>query len=139
MESAFGDVIQLAVLRATKDVPRVFLGKRLPVTVGRDPACSFRLEEDGVWDQHLQIKIVAPDRIGLEAGAGAYTAVNGEPVQEALLRNGDLIEIGGVQMRFGLCPVRQRGLTFREALTWAALIALCLSQVLLSYTFLVKA
>jgi pSer/pThr/pTyr-binding forkhead associated (FHA) protein len=132
-------VIQLAVLSATKNPSKFFLARRLPVTVGRNSTCDLRLEEDGVWDQHVRIQIVPPDRIGLESGAGAYTAINGQPVQEAVLRNGDLIDIGCVQLRFGLSPVRQHGLTFREALTWAGLIGLCLSQIALIYTFLLNA
>ena len=132
-------MIQLAVLSFRKGTPPVFVAKHLPVTVGRRIGCDFRLQEDGVWDQHLRLQVIDSNQIGLAAADGAHTAVNGEPVREAVLRNGDVIEIGGVQMRFGLGPVRQRGLTFREAFTWAALIALCASQVVLIYTLLAKA
>jgi len=60
-------------------------------------------------------------------------AVNGQRVQEAVLRNGDLIEAGSVKMRFGLSPAPQHSLRLREGLTWFALAVLCLGQVALIY------
>ncbi len=125
-------MIQLHVLNGRK-APASFTTQRLPVTLGRGEACGFRLEDDGVWDQHLEFSVSPPNRIQLRSSAGAFTAVNGQRVQEVILRNGDLIEVGGVQLRFGLAPVRQHSLAWREALTWIALAALALGQVVLIY------
>jgi hypothetical protein len=64
----------------------------------------------------------------------AFVAVNGQRLEQPLvLRNGDVIELGAVKLRFGLSPTRQRSLRFREAVTWIALAALCLGQVALIY------
>ena len=131
-DAASGKVIQLHVLNGRK-APANFTTRHLPVTLGRGAACGFRLEEDGVWEQHLEFSVAQPNQIQLRSSADAFTAVNGQRVQEVILRNGDLIEIGGVQLRFGLAPVRQHSLVWRETLTWIALAALALGQVALIY------
>lgn len=131
--AASGNVIQLHVLTGRK-APANFTAGLLPVILGRGAACDFRLEDDGVWDQHLEFSVAPPNQIQLRSSAGAFTAVNGQPVQEeAILRNGDLLEIGGVQLRFGFAPVQQPSLAWREILTWIALAALALGQVALIY------
>jgi hypothetical protein len=63
----------------------------------------------------------------------ASIVVNGQPVRQAVLRSGDLLETGSVKLRFGLGPTRQHSLRLREAMTWLALAALCLGQVALIY------
>ena len=60
-------------------------------------------------------------------------SLNHLPVRQASLRNGDLIELGAVQLQFGLSPTRHRSLRLREVLTWIALGLLCLGQVALIY------
>jgi hypothetical protein len=64
------------------------------------------------------------------------TVVNGGVVKETPLHEGDLIEAGGVKMRFGFEPVRQKSLLPRELLTWIALGALSLGQIALIYQLL---
>jgi hypothetical protein len=59
--------------------------------------------------------------------------VNDAPVRRAVLRNGDVISLGALKIRFSLGPVRQSSLAPREWLTWLALAALCLGQVALVY------
>jgi hypothetical protein len=55
------------------------------------------------------------------------------PLPRALLRNGDMITLGGVTLRFSLSPLQQSGAALREWLTWIALGALCLGQVAAIY------
>jgi len=66
----------------------------------------------------------------------ALATVNGEPVHETVLRNGDCIEIGSVKLRFSLGETRQTGLCIRERLTWAALVAITAGQIALIYWLL---
>jgi hypothetical protein len=66
----------------------------------------------------------------------APTRVNGQITADTALRNGDLIEIGSVRLQFWLTPTRQRGLQWREVLTWAAIAAISLGQVWLIYYLL---
>jgi len=63
----------------------------------------------------------------------ALVSVNGQPAQEAVLHNGDVIALGSVRIRFALSPTRHRSLRFRESLTWLGLAALCFGQATLIY------
>jgi hypothetical protein len=72
----------------------------------------------------------------LEAEAEALLSVNDSPVQRALLRNGDVITVGALKIRFSLTPVHQSSLAPREWLTWIALGALCLGQIALVYALI---
>jgi hypothetical protein len=91
------------------------------------------LEEEGIWDFHLELSIDPCQGILLSVQPDAFAAVNGQPVQQVVLRSGDLIEIGALQVRFGLSATRHRGLRLREILTWLALGALCAGQIALIY------
>ena len=62
--------------------------------------------------------------------------MNGEPVQSALLRNGDSIQLGAATVQFWLAEVRQRGLAGREFLVWTGIALATLSQLALIYLLL---
>lgn len=65
----------------------------------------------------------------LATGDAALTLVNGQPIERVRLRNGDLIEWGGVKARFWISPARQAGLRLRETLTWLGLFAFMAAEV----------
>lgn len=113
-----------------------WVARRFPIRIGRSASADLQLEEGGVWDQHLQLQCDANRGIILQTQPQALTTVNGQPVQEAVLRNGDTIELGSAKLRFGLSPTRQRGLRFREVLTWACIAAVSVGQVALVYLLL---
>src|SRR5258708_27130289 len=95
-----------------------WLASRFPASIGRSAASDFRLEGDGVWEQHLELALNPAEGFVATACPNALAAVNGHPFQETILRNGDVLEIGSVKLRFWLGETRQRGLRFREWLTW---------------------
>lgn len=105
----------------------------LPFSIGRSPQDTLRLEEDGVWDSHARVELRDRRRAVLTSGAQALTAVNGEATQEAILRSGDIIQIGSIRLHFSLSPAAHRGLRFREALTWIGIALMALVQVALVY------
>lgn len=107
--------------------------RRFPFRVGRSPESELRLEDAGVWDQHLEFTVRPDEGVMLGASHEAMTLLNGERIEEAILRNGDVIEVGSVKLRFGLSATRQSGLRLRETLTWIGLAGLCLAQVGLIY------
>ncbi len=107
--------------------------RRFPFVLGRSPTSHCRLEDEGVWDQHLRIVVHSTNGFMLSVQPDAIAAVNGQLVREAILRNGDIISVGASQIRFLLSPTRQRGFKWREYATWFAFGALCLGQVALIY------
>ena len=106
---------------------------RLPFTIGRSPADSLRLEDAGVWEHHCRIEWREDHHAALVAAPEALTTVNGHPAQEAILRNGDILELGSLRLQFGLGPTSHRSLRLREAVTWIGFGLLCLAQIALIY------
>ena len=111
------------------------VARRLPFRVGRSAMADLRIEDAGVWDEHLTFSL-SDGRLGAAVQAGALATVNGETLAGAPLRNGDVIQIGAAQMAIVLAPTRQRSFRGREALVWIGLALLSLSQVGLIYWLL---
>ena len=128
-------MVQLQVFSG-KHAGEATLARRFPFVVGRNSTADLCLEQDGIWDRHLEFHLQVPDGFLLKSHPGALTSVNGKPVQQAFLRNGDLIEVGRLKIQFWLSETRQRGLRTREFLTWFALAALCAGQIVLIYGLL---
>jgi hypothetical protein len=128
-------VIQLQILSG-KLAGRDIVVRQFPFVVGRAPSAGLRLEDVGVWERHLQI--------GFKRGAGfefssqdtALTLVNSSAVSGGILRNGDLIDVGGVQLRFWLARSEQRSLRLRETLISTSLFVLPAVQLWLIYWLL---
>jgi pSer/pThr/pTyr-binding forkhead associated (FHA) protein len=128
-------MIQLQILTG-KQAGTDLVARRFPFRIGRTAPADLCLAEDGIWDQHLELNLIAPDGFVLRAQPNALATVNGQRVEQTLLRNGDLIEIGSLKMRFWLSAARQIGLRFREWLTWGSLVLLAIGQVCLVYWLL---
>jgi hypothetical protein len=90
------------------------------------------LDDPGAWQRHFLIDW-KPEGLVLEAEPDALLLLNDTPVRRGILRNGDIITLGALKIRFSLSPVRQSSLALREWLTWIALAALCLGQIALVY------
>ena len=128
-------MVQLKVLSGKK-AGTTWVARRFPVRIGRSSAADLQLEESGVWDQHLQLDFNPEEGIVLSAQPDALATVNGQPVRQTVLRNGDAIAIGSLRMQFWLSETRQTGLRVREALTWASIAAVSLGQIGLVYWLL---
>jgi len=125
-------MIEISVLSG-RVAGKTVAARRFPFSIGRHKAADLCLEESGVWDRHLELDLQPREGITLTVAPEARATVNGQSVQTTRLRNGDLIEIGAVRLRFGLTATRQRDLRFREGLTWLAWAALCAAQIGLLY------
>ena len=128
-------MVQLKLLSG-KRAGTTWVARRFPVRIGRSGATDLQLEEVGVWDQHLQLDFDPAEGIVLSVQQNALASVNGQPIHQAVLRNGDVIEIGSLRMQFWLSEIRQAGLRLREGLTWAGIAAISLGQVGLIYWIL---
>ena len=128
-------MVQLQILSGKK-AGADWVARHFPVRVGRTAANDFSLEDEGVWDRHLEIAILSGEGFLLRTHPDALASVNGRPANETILRNGDLIQIGSVQIRFWLVPARQYSLRFREGVTWLTLGLLCTGQIAVIYWLL---
>jgi pSer/pThr/pTyr-binding forkhead associated (FHA) protein len=134
-ESNASLVVRLQFLSG-KRIGGSVVARRFPFTVGRDPEACLPLDEAGVWERHIQVKLEAGKGFCLEARAGCPVGVNGNSVTQARLRNGDILELGAVKLRFMLSEMEQRSFAPREICTWLAMVSLCAAQVALLYWLL---
>jgi len=125
-------VVQIQFLNGARAGSQ-WLPCRLPFSIGRSPHDDLRVEADGVWERHARVELRDRQRAVLIASEHARTSVNGQPIREAILRNGDILELGSVQLQFSLSQAAHRGLRFREALTWIGIALMALAQVALVY------
>jgi hypothetical protein len=113
-----------------------WVARRFPVRIGRAPNASVSLPEEGVWDEHFRLDFDPARGIVLNALPQAMTLVNQQPVEQAVLRNGDVLEAGSVRMQFWLSETHQAGMGVREWLTWIAVAILSLGQIAVVYWLL---
>jgi pSer/pThr/pTyr-binding forkhead associated (FHA) protein len=121
-------VIQLQIVSGKQAGSDVTV-RQFPLVIGREAAAGLRLDDSGVWDSHLEIQFDRSAGFSFQAGPNALTLVNGERVESGVLRNGDTIELGSVQLRFWLARTQQETMRVREILTWAALLAIFAVQI----------
>jgi pSer/pThr/pTyr-binding forkhead associated (FHA) protein len=107
--------------------------RRFPFRIGRAPGNDLQLDDDGIWDQHLTLEFNRRKGFTLTTASNALATINGEQVQTAVLRNGDIITLGSARLQFWLAAARQRGLRLREAFVWALLAAVTAAQLALIY------
>ncbi len=107
--------------------------RRFPFRIGRASGNDLQLNDDGAWDQHLTLEFHRREGFKLAAAQNALVMINNQPVQVALLHNGDVITLGSAKLQFWLAAARQRGLWLRERFVWALLAAVVLGQFILIY------
>jgi pSer/pThr/pTyr-binding forkhead associated (FHA) protein len=125
-------MIQLNILSGKK-AGNQQVARHFPFRVGRAAGNDLQLEDDGIWDQHLELEFQKQEGFKLATAANALATVNSQPVQNAILRNGDTITIGSVKLQFWLAAAKQRELRLREGFVWALLIFVTVSQFALLY------
>jgi hypothetical protein len=109
------------------------LVRHFPFRIGRSASADLHCEEDGVWDIHLELDFDAPRGFVLSVSPNALASVNGQAVQQTVLRNGDTMELGALKIRFWLGPTRQGSMRLREWLTWLAFALITAGQLVIIY------
>lgn len=71
-----------------------------PVTIGRDPACEVVLAGERVSRRHCLVRAVLSGGEIVDLDSANGTLVNGAPLKAGtlVLRDGDVIEVGGVPL-----------------------------------------
>lgn len=128
-------MVQLKILSGRSEEASLVV-RRFPCVIGRSPSADVRLEESGVWDRHLELALNDAGKFVLRTFPNALATVNGASCSETPLKNGDLIEMGILKIRFWLCETRQQSLRLREIVTWLSLGILSAGQIGLIYWLL---
>jgi pSer/pThr/pTyr-binding forkhead associated (FHA) protein len=128
-------MIHLSILSG-KQAGTQTVARRFPFRIGRAAENELKLEDDGVWDRHLTLEFQPQSGFNLTTAANAIATVNGESVQNRILRNGDTITAGSVKIQFWLAAARQVSLIARESFVWALLASVTAGQMALIYWLL---
>lgn len=128
-------MIQLDILSGKKAGTSI-VARRFPFPVGRLSDSGLPLEDAGVWERHLVFNLHRGSAIVLNVQPNALATLNGAPVQTAPLKNGDLIELGAVKLRFSLSAAPQRSQRWREVGLWIGLGLVFAAQVAVIYLLL---
>ena len=110
--------------------------RHFPFAIGRAAGADLRLEEAGVWDQHLELDFDPAQGFILSTKPPALATVNGWPIEAVILRNGDSIEIGSQKLHFWIGETRQSALHLPENFVWALIAAVTAAQIVLIYWLL---
>lgn len=129
-------MIQFQVLSG-KQAGNDIVARRFPFVIGRDAASHWRVDDEGVWDRHVTVTFDRSEGYGYTAQEGATLIVNSEPPSTSgFFRNGDVVDIGVLKVRFWLERAPRRSTRFREILTWTLLVLLFAAQLALIYALL---
>jgi pSer/pThr/pTyr-binding forkhead associated (FHA) protein len=128
-------MIQLKILSGKKAGSEI-VACHFPFWVGRAADCQLSLDDPGVWEKHFQIRLNPENGFVLVADPKTSVVIDDKPVQEAALRNGDIIQIGLAKIQFSISPTTQKSLALREALTWVGFAAVFFAEVALIYQLL---
>ena len=127
-------MVELVVLTGPQSGSQLAV-PRLPARVGRSREADVQLSGPGVWDRHFDLVATPEGRVAIRTLGEARVVIDSVSVAEQTLRNGELLEVGGIQVRFLMVESRQRPLTARETFVWSlAAIVVCLQGYLVWWT-----
>lgn len=90
----------LLVVRKGPDVGERFYIDRHSLSVGRDPRADIFLNDVTVSRAHAVLSLAGDEVSVTDAGSLNGTYVNGVCVDKAILREGDVVQVGTFQMMF---------------------------------------
>ena len=128
-------MVQLRILSG-KMAGDIQVVRRFPFCIGRAAENDLRLEDSGVWDNHLVLEFQKNEGFRFQAGADAFVALNEQPQTTARLRNGDILSFGSAKIQFWLAAPLQRGLRLRELSVWLLIAGVTAFQFFLIYRLL---
>jgi len=92
---AQGAVLRVVRCPDERLVRRAFALGAEDVTLGRDAGCTVALADPDVSRQHARIVRTGNSHVLVDMESTNGTRLNGEPVSEATLRDGDELALGG--------------------------------------------
>lgn len=92
-------MVELTVLNGSEP-GRLLRLNRFPTRVGRRCEGEGLLVGPGIWDHHFDVVREESGRFGLVVAKGARVAMEGEFIERSTLKNGGILEAGGLRLRF---------------------------------------
>jgi pSer/pThr/pTyr-binding forkhead associated (FHA) protein len=85
---------------ATPNGPRAIPLDRMPLTIGRESNTDIPLDDPRVSRQHARLSYRQQQLWLTDLQSSNGTFVNGAPIQERALQNGDRLSFGGLEATF---------------------------------------
>lgn len=95
--------------------------KRFPARFGKGQGSEYRLTGPGVWDEHFELVLGEAGRAVLNVVGDGRVMVDEAPVRSVSLRDGLVLEVGGVRLQVLVVGRPQGELRVREGLFWILL------------------
>lgn len=121
-------MVQFEVFRSGQK-PVVHPVAALPCRIGRSGKCGLRLQEPGIWEEHVELSQGADDSFQISRVGEGSLILNGESRDDGRLVNGDTIELGATKLRFWLTPVRPRSQVAGDWMFWALVSTVLIAMV----------
>jgi len=83
-----------------QDVAESFDLNKGEILVGREEYCDIRLPFEGVSRKHMKLLTVMDDTFLEDLASKNGTYVNGQLLKKAALNDGDIIQVGQIELRF---------------------------------------
>ncbi|MSU21650.1 MAG: hypothetical protein EXS30_09680 [Pedosphaera sp.] len=128
-------MVQLRVLSGARAGEHVGC-ENFPFTIGRASDSDLVLQDAGIWDRHGKIALSDEGVFQFKVSPDAFASINDRQAVEAVIRNGDMIELGAARLQFWFSETRQRSLRIRETFVWTGLAILAGTQVALIWVLL---
>jgi pSer/pThr/pTyr-binding forkhead associated (FHA) protein len=101
----------LVIIEGPDAGQRFLLERHTFVLIGRDDACTFRVSDQLVARNHLQLRLDAEGRhYAIDLKTAGAVRVNGAPIDETVpLNDGDVISIGDSALVYRVADVPEAG------------------------------
>lgn len=88
------------VITAGPRTGMVFPLRKRPITIGRDRGATIRVEENRVSRNHATLELQDGAWLLRDLGSTNSTYLNGDPITQAVLKDGDKIRVGSTEIAF---------------------------------------
>jgi pSer/pThr/pTyr-binding forkhead associated (FHA) protein len=100
-----------------------------PCNIGRAGKNTVCITSRGVWDEHASITFDSETGFSIVTQGRGTLIVNGEPADQARLKNGDHLELGSARLRFWLAPVSAPDSSNTDLLFWSLIAAVFATMI----------
>jgi pSer/pThr/pTyr-binding forkhead associated (FHA) protein len=100
-----------------------------PCNIGRGGKNAIQITSRGVWDEHASITFDSETGFSILAQGRGTLIVNGEPADQARLKNGDSIELGSARLRFWLAAVKTGDTSNTDLIFWSIISAVFAAMI----------
>ncbi len=101
----------------------------MPSRFGKSVGLDASFRGAGVWDEHFEVLLDEAGTPVVRVLGEARICVDSHPIRDVKVRDGLILEVGGVRVQLGIQPSRHGSLVWREVLFWCVFGALLGVQV----------